>query len=163
MPPQRMRVLSVVERERSSCDITKSEVIVAAGRGVKNREDLALIESLARELGGALAGSRPLTDDLKWLPMDCKVGLSGQTVRPRLYVACGISGQIEHMVGARPARTIVAINTDAAAPIHAEADYSVVGDLYELLPALIRFLSAERSPSAGHALRSREEAKLSRE
>ena len=78
-----------------------------------------------------------MTGDVDWLPVDRRIGLSGQTVKPNLYIACGISGQIEHIVGMKGARTVVAINNDAKAPIHGEADYSIVGDLYELVPALI--------------------------
>jgi electron transfer flavoprotein alpha subunit len=147
--PSRMRVRSVVPRELSAVDITRAEVLVAAGRGLRTREDLALVEALAGALGGAVAASRPITDDRKWLPPDRKVGLSGLTVKPKLYVACGISGQIEHVVGARGARSIVAINSDARAPIHAHADWSVVADLYEFLPALTRRLTKlARRPAA---------------
>lgn len=138
VPPRRLKILSVNQRSRSQVDITKAEVIISAGRGVKKMEDLQLLETLARVLGGVLAGSRPLTGDVDWLPVDRRIGLSGQTVKPNLYVACGISGQIEHIVGMKGARTVVAINSDAKAPIHAEADYSVIGDLYEIVPALIQ-------------------------
>jgi electron transfer flavoprotein alpha subunit len=138
VPPRRLKILSVNQRSRSQVDITKAEVIISAGRGVKKMEDLQLLETLARALGGVLAGSRPLTGDVDWLPVDRRIGLSGQTVKPNLYVACGISGQIEHIVGMKGARTVVAINSDAKAPIHAEADYSVIGDLYEIVPALIQ-------------------------
>jgi electron transfer flavoprotein alpha subunit len=141
----RIRVLASVERERSRTDIAKAEVLVSAGRGFRRREDLALVERLANALGGSVAASRPLTDDLRWLPADQRVGLSGRSVRPRLYVACGISGQIEHIVGMREARTVVAINNDPRAPIHAEADFSIVGDLYEILPALIAEIEAARA------------------
>ncbi|MGE3290979.1 MAG: electron transfer flavoprotein subunit alpha/FixB family protein [Geminicoccaceae bacterium] len=137
LPPSRARTRAVAPRARSEVDVTKAEVIVAAGRGVRRVEDLALLEQLAKALGGVLAGSRPLTGDLDWLPTDRRIGLSGQTVRPNLYIACGISGQIEHVVGIKGARTVVAINNDAKAPIHAEADYSIIGDLYEIVPALI--------------------------
>lgn len=137
LPDPRVRRIRSADRARGDVDITKAEVIVAAGRGVRRREDLALIESLARVLGGVTAASRPLTGDVDWLPVDRRVGLSGQTVRPNLYIACGISGQIEHIVGMKAARTVVAINSDAKAPIHAEADYSIVGDLYEVVPALV--------------------------
>lgn len=136
LPPPVLRVRARAPRQRGSVDIGKAEVVIAAGRGVKRVEDLALLEKFATELGGVLAGSRPLTGDLDWLPVDRRVGLSGQTIKPNLYVACGISGQIEHVVGMKGARTVVAINTDAKAPIHAEADYSLIGDLYELVPAL---------------------------
>lgn len=138
VPPPRLKIVSVSQRTRSPVDITKAEVIVGAGRGVQKIEDLQLLEQLARLLDGALAGSRPLTGDVDWLPMERRIGLSGQTVKPRLYIACGISGQIEHIVGMKGARTVVAINNDRNAPIHIAADYSVIGDLYQVVPALIQ-------------------------
>lgn len=138
VPPPRLKTVSVSQRSRSEVDITKAEIIVSAGRGVKKIEDLQLLEKLAALLGGVLAGSRPLTGDVDWMPVDRRIGLSGQTVKPNLYIACGISGQIEHIVGMKGARTVVAINNDAKAPIHGEADYSVIGDLYEVVPALIQ-------------------------
>ena len=119
-------------------DISRAEVIVSAGRGVKAMDDLKQLERLALLLGGTLAGSRPLTGDVDWLPVDRRIGLSGQTVKPNLYIACGISGQIEHIVGMKGTRTVVAINNDPKAPIHGEADYSIIGDLYEVVPALIQ-------------------------
>lgn len=137
LPRERVRTRSIAPRSRSAVDVTKAEVIVAAGRGIKKAEDLVLLDKLASALGGVLAGSRPLTGDLDWLPPDRRIGLSGQTVKPNLYIACGISGQIEHIVGMKGARTVVAINNDPKAPIHAEADYSLIGDLYEIVPALL--------------------------
>ncbi|TAL83890.1 MAG: electron transfer flavoprotein subunit alpha/FixB family protein [Beijerinckiaceae bacterium] len=137
LPPPRIRVKATLPRVRSAVDVTKAEVIVAAGRGVKKVEDLSLLDTLASALGGVLAGTRPLTGDVDWLPIDRRVGLSGQTVKPNLYIACGISGQIEHIVGMKGARTVVAINNDPKAPIHAEADYSIIGDLYEIVPAFL--------------------------
>jgi electron transfer flavoprotein alpha subunit len=145
LPASRVRTRAVAPRGRSEVDVTKAEVIVAAGRGVRRVEDLGQLEQLARTLGGVLAGSRPLTGDLDWLPVDRRIGLSGQTVKPNLYIACGISGQIEHIVGIKGARTVVAINHDPKAPIHAEADYSVVGDLYEIVPALIAACARARN------------------
>jgi electron transfer flavoprotein alpha subunit len=115
---------------------------------VRTRDDLAVLEPLAHALGGELAGTRPLVERA-WFPIDRQVGLSGRTVRPRLYVACGVSGQIEHIAGMRSARTVVAINTSADAPIHREADYSVIGDLYEIVPALVAAIEAARQRSAG--------------
>lgn len=141
LPQTRIRTRGITTRSQSALDITKAEIVIAAGRGVKKREDLVLLESLAKALGGVLAGSRPLTGDVDWLPIDRRVGLSGQTIKPNLYIACGISGQIEHIVGMKGARCVVAINSDPKAPIHEEADYSIVGDLYELLPALIEACS----------------------
>jgi len=145
LPPIRIQRTKIVPRSRSEVDITKAEVIIGAGRGIKRVEDLDLLNELARLLGGVVAGSRPLTGDLDWLPVDRRIGLSGQTVKPNLYVACGISGQIEHIVGMKGARTVVAINNDANAPIHEEADYSIVADLYEVLPELTRRLGGSAS------------------
>lgn len=137
LPAPRVRTLATSPRVRSAVDVSKAEVIIAAGRGVKKVEDLVQLDTLAGALGGVLAGSRPLTGDVDWLPTDRRVGLSGQTVKPNLYMACGISGQIEHIVGMKGARTVVAINSDPKAPIHVEADYSVIGDLYEIVPAFL--------------------------
>ncbi len=145
-----VNVVEMKEPERSHVDIGKAEVIVSAGRGVKSKEDLALLESLARALGGEIAGSRPLIE-MQWLSRDRLVGLSGRTVKPKLYVACGVSGQIEHIAGMRPSRTVVAINTNPDAPIHQEADYCVVGDLYEVVPALVGALEEGRARAAGKA------------
>ena len=103
-----------------------------------------MIEDLARALGGVVGASRPLTDDLEWLSPEVKVGLSGITVKPRLYIACGISGQIEHNVGMRESGVVVAINSDPAAPIMQQADYCITGDLHEIVPALIKAVEALR-------------------
>jgi electron transfer flavoprotein alpha subunit len=147
LPPPRIKTLSVNPRARSQVDISRAEVIVSAGRGVKTMDDLKQLEQLALLLGGTLAGSRPLTGDVDWLPVDRRIGLSGQTVKPNLYIACGISGQIEHIVGMKGTRTVVAINNDPKAPIHGEADYSIIGDLYEVVPALIQACeNAKRNP-----------------
>lgn len=145
VPEACTKVLEKRQRSHSQVDIGKAEIIVCAGRGVKNKSDLESLERLASSLGGVLAGSRPLTGDVDWLPVDRRVGLSGQTVKPNLYIACGISGQIEHVVGMKGARTVVAINNDPKAPIHDEADYSVVGDLYEIVPALLRACEAAKN------------------
>ncbi len=139
------RVLATEPRRRSRVELDRAATIVCVGRGLAKRDDLPLVEQLAAALGGALAATRPLTDDLGWLPVDLKVGLSGQTVKPRLYIACGVSGQIEHVVGMRSSGTVVAINRDPRAPIMEHADYRIVGDLYELIPALVRAL--ESGPS----------------
>ncbi len=136
------------EPERSQVDIGKAEVIVSAGRGLKSKDDLVLLGSLARALGGEVAGSRPLVE-MQWIPRDRQVGLSGQTVKPKLYVACGVSGQIEHIAGVRPSRVVVAINNDADAPIHEEADYSITQDLYDVIPALLAALEGRRAGAAG--------------
>lgn len=122
--------------ERSAVDLSKAEYIVAVGRGFKRKEDLRLAEELARVLGAEVGCSRPIAGDLKWMPEDRHIGLSGKWVSPRLYFAVGISGQMQHVVGIRRSRVIVAINNDPSAPIHKEADYSVVADLYQFLPVL---------------------------
>jgi len=121
---------------RQSVDLTQAERIVAVGRGIKEKDGLMVAERLASALGAEMAASRPICDN-GWLPMDRQVGSSGQTVSPRLYVALGISGAIQHLVGMKGARTIVAINKDAAAPIFEVADYGIVGDLFEVVPAIV--------------------------
>jgi len=120
-------------------DLSAAERIVAAGRGVREQDDLELIEELAGALGAEVAASRPVCDN-GWLPMERQVGSSGQTVAPKLYVAVGISGAIQHLVGMKGSRTIVAINKDPDAPIFEVADYGIAGDLYDVAPALIEEL-----------------------
>jgi electron transfer flavoprotein alpha subunit len=116
-------------------DLGRADVIVAVGRGIGKQEKIGIVEELAKALGGQLAASRPVCDN-EWLPMDRQIGSSGQTVAPRLYVAIGISGAIQHLVGMKNSGTIVAINKDANAPIFAVSDYGIVGDLFEIVPAL---------------------------
>jgi electron transfer flavoprotein alpha subunit len=127
---------------RQAVDLSQAERIVAAGRGIKAQENLKLVEQLAQALGAEVAASRPICD-AGWLPMDRQIGSSGQTVAPRLYLALGISGAIQHLVGMKGARTIVAINKDADAPIFEIADYGIVGDLFEVVPALIAELNKQ--------------------
>ena len=124
---------------RQAVDLTKAARIVAVGRGIKGEEHLALARSLAEALGAELAASRPICD-AGWLPMDRQIGSSGQTVAPKLYVALGISGAIQHIVGMKGAETIVAVNKDPEAPIFEVADYGIVGDLFEVVPAMIAAL-----------------------
>jgi electron transfer flavoprotein alpha subunit len=116
-------------------DLTAAEMIVAVGRGIREKENLPVVEELAKALGAELAASRPICDN-GWLPMERQVGSSGQTVSPKVYFAVGISGAIQHLVGMKGAKTIVAINKDANAPIFEVADYGIVGDLFEVVPAL---------------------------
>jgi len=117
-------------------DLGAAELIVAVGRGIHEEGNIALVQELAEVLGAELAASRPICDN-GWLPMERQVGSSGQTVSPKLYLAVGISGAIQHLVGMKGARTIVAINKDASAPIFEVADYGIVGDLFDVVPALI--------------------------
>jgi electron transfer flavoprotein alpha subunit len=117
-------------------DLTAAERIVSVGRGIKEKENIHVVEALAQALGAELAASRPICD-AGWLPMERQVGSSGQTVSPKLYLAVGISGAIQHLVGMKGAKTIVAINKDANAPIFEVADYGIVGDLFEVVPALV--------------------------
>ena len=123
------------QEARQAVDLSQAQRIVAVGRGIKGPEHLPLAENLAGALGAELAASRPICD-AGWLPMERQIGSSGQTVAPKLYVAVGISGAIQHAVGMKGARTIVAINKDPEAPIFEIADYGYVGDLFEFLPAL---------------------------
>jgi electron transfer flavoprotein alpha subunit len=126
---------------RQTIDLTQAERIVAAGRGIKEEAHLSLVRQLASALDAEVAASRPICD-AGWLPMDRQIGSSGQTVAPLLYVAVGISGAIQHIVGMKGAKTIVAINKDADAPIFEVADYGIVGDLFEIVPALVAALDA---------------------
>jgi electron transfer flavoprotein alpha subunit len=126
--------------------IAEAEAIVSFGRGLKKKEDMPVIEDLAKTINGVVGCSRPIAEDLKWLPIDQYVGLSGQKVAPKVYIACGISGQIQHITGIQNARVVVAINTDSKAPIFEYADYGIVGDIYKVVPeiaAALRRLSSK--------------------
>jgi electron transfer flavoprotein alpha subunit len=118
-----------------SVDLSSADLIVSVGRGIREKENLSLVEDLAQALGAELAASRPICDN-GWLPMERQVGSSGQTVAPKAYFAIGISGAIQHLVGMKGSKTVVAINKDENAPIFEIADYGIVGDLFEVVPAL---------------------------
>jgi electron transfer flavoprotein alpha subunit len=118
-----------------SVDLSTADLIVSVGRGIREKENLAIVENLAQALGAELAASRPICDN-GWLPMERQVGSSGQTVAPKAYFAIGISGAIQHLVGMKGAKTVVAVNKDENAPIFEIADYGIVGDLFEVVPAL---------------------------
>jgi electron transfer flavoprotein alpha subunit len=120
---------------KQAVDLSQAEIIVAVGRGIKAPENIELAKKLAEALGAEIGASRPICDS-GWLPMDRQIGSSGQTVAPKLYVALGISGAIQHQVGMKGARTVVAINKDKEAPIFEIATYGVVGDLFEIVPPL---------------------------
>ena len=129
------KFVNYVEAAVGDVDITQANIVVGIGRGIKEQENLPIAEELARSLGGVLACSRPVVD-AGWLPKDRQVGSSGKTVKPKLYVAVGISGAFQHVAGMKGAETIVAINKDSNAPIFGEADYGIVGDLFKVIPAL---------------------------
>ncbi len=131
----RTKPLELFKEAKSAVDLTQAPLIVAIGRGIKAPENIPQAKALAKALGGEIAASRPICDE-GWLPMERQIGSSGQTVAPKLYLALGISGAIQHVVGMKGARTIVAINKDSNAPIFEIADYGVVGDIFEIMPAL---------------------------
>ena len=135
--PPSVKVLETRPKVAKGVKLTDAPVIVSFGRGVRKKEDMPIVEQLATVLGGVMSCSRPIAEDLHWLPVDQYVGLSGVKVSPKLYVACGISGQIQHLTGIRNSRTIVSINNDPKAPIFELSDYGVVADLYQMIPALI--------------------------
>jgi electron transfer flavoprotein alpha subunit len=124
------------QQAKQAVDLSQAERIVSVGRGIKEQANIALAQKLAEALGAEIAASRPICD-AGWLPMERQVGSSGQTVAPKLYLALGISGAIQHLVGMKGANTIVAINKDPDAPIFEVADYGIVGDLFEIVPAII--------------------------
>jgi electron transfer flavoprotein alpha subunit len=131
----RTKPLELFKEAKSAVDLTQAPLIVAIGRGIKAPENIAQAEAVAKAMGAEIAASRPICDE-GWLPMERQIGSSGQTVAPKLYLALGISGAIQHVVGMKGARTIVAINKDQNAPIFEIADYGVVGDIFEIMPAL---------------------------
>src|SRR5579872_1076662 len=131
----RTKPLEPFRESARAVDLTAADIIVSVGRGIKEKDNIHVVEELAKALGAELAASRPICDS-GWLPMERQVGSSGQTVSPKVYLAVGISGAIQHLVGMKGAKTIVAINKDANAPIFEVADYGIVGDLFEVVPAL---------------------------
>jgi electron transfer flavoprotein alpha subunit len=139
-----VRVLEVKAKELSGVNLEAAEIIVGVGRGFKAKEDLSMAFELAKLLGGQVGGTRPIAADLKWLPEDAWIGISGKRVAPKLYIAIGISGAPQHMSGVSGSKVIVAVNKDKSAPIFKQADYGVVADLYKFIPALIEVLKRRR-------------------
>jgi electron transfer flavoprotein alpha subunit len=135
----RTKPLELFREAKQAVDLTQAPILVSVGRGIKAPENIPMAEKLAKLLGGEISASRPICDE-GWLPMDRQIGSSGQTVAPKLYLALGISGAIQHVVGMKGSRTIAAINKDQNAPIFEVADYGIVGDLFEIVPALIEEL-----------------------
>jgi len=132
-----IKVVDMIEKPKSSVNLEKADIIVSAGRGIGKKEGLAVVQQLADVLHGEVGGSRPVCLDYHWLSEERQVGLSGKRVKPKIYVAVGISGQVQHIAGMRGSRTVVAINKDKNAPIFNECDYGIVGDLYVVVPKLV--------------------------
>jgi electron transfer flavoprotein alpha subunit len=139
-PPSAVKIVERKPKEKVAKDITEARVIVCAGRGFDKKEDLTLARQLADALGGELGATRPLTEEVHWLPEDLCIGLSGVQVKPDLYVGLGVSGQVQHMTGVRGAKVVCAVNRDENAPIFALSDFGIVGNLYEVVPKIVEEL-----------------------
>jgi electron transfer flavoprotein alpha subunit len=133
--PDYRKFVEYIEPVIGDVDITRSDVVVGVGRGIKEQENLAMVEEFAKALGGVVGCTRPVVD-AEWLPKDRQVGSSGKTIKPKLYIALGISGAFQHIAGMKGADTIIAVNKDPNAPIFAEADYGIVDDLFKVVPVL---------------------------
>jgi len=146
LKPEQIRTkpLQLFREAKQAVDLTQAPILVSVGRGIKAPENIQMAEKLAKLMGGEISASRPICDE-GWLPMERQIGSSGQTVSPKLYLALGISGAIQHVVGMKGSRTIAAINKDQNAPIFEVADYGVVGDLFEIVPALIEELEKNKA------------------
>lgn len=141
-PRDGVRITGTEPRTHDTVDLARARVVVGIGRGLKEQADLALIEDLAAALGAEIACSRPLAEGSGWVGKERYLGISGQRIAPELYLAIGISGQLQHMAGVRDARTVVAVNSDKNAPVFGRCDYGVIGDLYRIVPALTTTLKA---------------------
>jgi electron transfer flavoprotein alpha subunit len=140
----RTKPMELFREAKQAVDLTQAPIIVAIGRGIKAPENIPMAEKLAKAIGGEIAASRPICDE-GWLPMERQIGSSGQTVAPKLYLALGISGAIQHVVGMKGSRTIAAVNKDQNAPIFEVADYGIVGDIFEIIPALTEELEKTKA------------------
>lgn len=141
--PNRVVLAGKKEKPKGEASLKDAQTVVSAGRGFKKKEDLAMLDDLVRILNGVMGASRPLASDLGWVSEERQVGLTGTTVKPKLYIAVGISGQIQHLTGMRDSKVVVAINTDKNAPIFQECDYGIVGDLYQVVPELAKAFKAK--------------------
>jgi electron transfer flavoprotein alpha subunit len=146
LKPEQIRTkpMELFREAKQAVDLTQAAIIVAIGRGIKAPENIPMAEKLAKAIGGEIAASRPICDE-GWLPMERQIGSSGQTVAPKLYLALGISGAIQHVVGMKGSRTIAAVNKDQNAPIFEVADYGIVGDIFEIIPALTEELEKSKA------------------
>jgi len=136
LEPAKSRVVQTAPKQIGGVKLEDANIIVSVGRGLAKKEDVRILEELAKVLGGEVGCSSPLAEDLKWLPTEQLVGLTGRKVKPKLYFACGISGQAQHITGMRDSRVVVAINNDPEAPIFQQSDYGIVADMYEVVPVL---------------------------
>jgi electron transfer flavoprotein alpha subunit len=135
--PSPIKVIERKVKEKEVKDISEARVVVCVGRGIEKEEDLAIARQLAEVMGGSIACTRPIAEELHWLPEDLCIGLSGVQVKPDLYLGIGVSGQVQHITGIRNAKVIAAVNKDENAPIFKAADLGIVGDLYDVMPKLI--------------------------
>ncbi len=138
----KLSVVERIEKQATSVNLEKADIIVCVGRGLGKKEGIADIEPLVKAVKGELAGSRPVCLDYQWLTEDRQVGLSGKKVKPKIYIALGVSGQIQHIAGMRDSKTVIAINKDKDAPIFEESDYGIVGDMYQIVPKLVQAIQA---------------------
>lgn len=136
-PPSLVKVLERKPKEKEAKDITEAKVIICAGRGIEKEEDMALARELADVLGGEIGCTRPISEEMHWLPEELCIGLSGIHVKPELYIGLGVSGQVQHVTGIRDAKVVCAVNKDENAPIFEVADYGITGDLYDVVPKLV--------------------------
>lgn len=136
----KISLVQSIPKSSSIVDLEHANIIVSVGRGIGKKESIDLVMPFVRAVKGELAGSRPVCLDYQWLSEDRQVGLSGRKVKPKLYIAIGISGQIQHIAGMRGSKTVIAINKDKSAPIFEEADFGIVGDLFQIVPALVKAL-----------------------